>query len=329
MAQNPRLGLVLPSRGVLMHGRDPRELLVLAERAEASGAFAHVWVGDSLLAKPRIEAVATLAAVAARTQRVRLGVACMASLPARDPVLLACQWASLDVLSHGRTILAACLGGGGEGEPRHAREARNLGIGAGERARRLEENVVVMRRLWCEDRVTHEGEFHRLEDAALELRPEQRPPPVWMVATPRLGGAPPGRALRALDRVARLGDGWLTNAPTPTAFAALRERVLDAARALGRRFETLPCALYANLHIDEDRERALRGSQAFFDAYYGIRSTREAIEGAVALGPAEDCAERLRGFAEAGASDLLLRFCARDPHEQLRRCLDAVIPRLL
>jgi len=80
--------------------------------AEKSGVFESVWVGDSLIHKPRLEAVVLLSAIAARTQKVRLGTICMASFPLRHPVLLAIQWASLDQVSKGRTLLAVCIGGG-------------------------------------------------------------------------------------------------------------------------------------------------------------------------------------------------------------------------
>lgn len=328
MTQKLRLGLVLPNRAVALGGSDARELLELAEIAEASGAFAHVWVGDSILAKPRLEALTLLAAIAARTRRVGLGVACMATLPARDPLLFAHQWASLDVLSQGRTILGACIGGSAA-DPRQRGEYRNLGIDAGERARRLEESLAVVRRLWSEERVRHAGEFHRLEDATLEPRPVQKPPPIWVVASPRPGAAAPEAAERALRRVARLGDGWMTNAHPAAEFAELRRRVLAYARECGRSFEARPACLYTNVHVGDDVEAAFRESKAWLDAYYSMRCTREAVETAVALGPAERCVERLRGFGAAGATDLLLRFTAGDPAEQLRRCLRDVLPGLL
>ena len=82
----------------------------MSEIAEQSGCYQSVWVGDSLLGKPRMESIALLAGVAARTKKVRLGPACMASFPLRDPVLLAYQWASLDLLAAGRTILVVCTG---------------------------------------------------------------------------------------------------------------------------------------------------------------------------------------------------------------------------
>jgi hypothetical protein len=97
-------GYLLPTRERIMEGRpQTNSLLELAERAEAIGMDS-VWVGDSLVAKPRHEPLTLLAAVAARTRKVSLGTAVL--LPAlRNPVVLAHQVATLDQISEGRIIL--------------------------------------------------------------------------------------------------------------------------------------------------------------------------------------------------------------------------------
>ena len=100
----PKIGYLLPTREQIMEGRhDAASLLALAERAEALG-YDSVWVGDSVLARPRHDPLTLLAAVAARVPRVMLGTAVL--LPAlRNPVLLAHQVATLDQVSEGRFIL--------------------------------------------------------------------------------------------------------------------------------------------------------------------------------------------------------------------------------
>src|SRR4051794_29647807 len=100
-----KFGLTLPNRGVLIGITTVEEMLQMAEIADQSELFQSVWVGDSLFGKPRLESMMILAALASRTKKVRLGPACMASFPLRDPVLLAYQWASLDLISEGRTVL--------------------------------------------------------------------------------------------------------------------------------------------------------------------------------------------------------------------------------
>src|SRR5919198_3310508 len=109
-----KFGISLSNRAVLFGWATLDDLLAVAQIAERSGDFHGVWVGDNLLSKPRAEAIVTLSAIAARTRQVKLGTICLASFPLRDPLLLAIQWASLDMLSHGRTVLAVCIGGGAE-----------------------------------------------------------------------------------------------------------------------------------------------------------------------------------------------------------------------
>ena len=109
MAPKPKFGIVLSSRGVFKGWQTPEEFLQLAEMVDSSEGFSHVWVGDTIMSKPRAESITMMAGIAARTKRVKIGVACMASFSSRNPVVLAYQWASLDVLSGGRMILGPAL----------------------------------------------------------------------------------------------------------------------------------------------------------------------------------------------------------------------------
>lgn len=132
-------GLTLPQRGVFFGLTTAAEMLDLAARADANPLFGSVWVGDSLGAKPRPDSIALLGALASVTRRLRLGVGCMASFPVRDPLVFAYQWATLDLISNGRMLLAACTGlvAGGAS----AREGVAFQVTDRERADRLVENI--------------------------------------------------------------------------------------------------------------------------------------------------------------------------------------------
>ncbi|HVR14908.1 MAG TPA: LLM class flavin-dependent oxidoreductase, partial [Candidatus Limnocylindrales bacterium] len=140
-------GLTLANRGVIIGAVTVPELFDMTKRGEDSGAFSAVWVGDSLLAKPRLESIALLSALAAITKKVKLAVGCMATFPHRHPALLAQQWASLDVISGGRSWLAVCLGGPNEQSPAQALEHKVMGIKDTERVGRLEEGIVILKKL--------------------------------------------------------------------------------------------------------------------------------------------------------------------------------------
>src|SRR5712691_4431617 len=126
-------------------------LLDLSQVVEERG-FDSVWVGDSLFSKPRYEPIALLSAISQRTSRVKLGTACMVT-STRNPLYLALEWATLDNLSNGRTILGA-----GKGNPEDGvrREFEALGLDSGKRTSIFDEGLAVLRALWTEGTV----DFH-------------------------------------------------------------------------------------------------------------------------------------------------------------------------
>ncbi len=97
--RNVKFGLTLPNRGVITGATTMDEMLALAQMADKEPIWDSVWVGDSILAKPRLDAIALLGALAVKTERVKLGPACFASTPLRNALLLAYQWASLPELA--------------------------------------------------------------------------------------------------------------------------------------------------------------------------------------------------------------------------------------
>src|SRR5919106_3728385 len=163
-------GVLLPTREVIIAGRsDPASIYEVAGRAEVLG-FHSVWVGDSVTARPRVEALVTLAAVGARTRRVRLGTAIfLAAL--RHPILLAYQLASLDWLTGGRVDLG--VGYGRPKDPSQEHEFEILSLSPNARIKMSEELVQVMRRLWRENDVSHSGSFTRFDRVTLEPKPVQ------------------------------------------------------------------------------------------------------------------------------------------------------------
>ena len=88
----------------------------------------------------------------------------------------------------------------------------------------------------------------------------------------------------------------------------------------------MPCCLYYNININEDREAAFQESKKYLDQYYSINYSREAVENWVALGSPEQCIEQLQTYVDAGATDILLRFPSWDQQGQFRRCVEEVLP---
>ena len=151
----PRIGYLLPTREQIMEGRpDAAPLLDLAARAESLG-YDSVWVGDSLLARPRHEPLTLLAGVAGRVKRVELGTAVL--LPAlRNPVLLAHQVATLDQVSEGRLILGV---GFAADVPNIRAEFAAAGVPFDKRVGRMMEGLRLCRALWTGEPVTWDGRW--------------------------------------------------------------------------------------------------------------------------------------------------------------------------
>jgi alkanesulfonate monooxygenase SsuD/methylene tetrahydromethanopterin reductase-like flavin-dependent oxidoreductase (luciferase family) len=328
----PSFGLTLSNRAVVLGVVKAADLIDLTVEAEASGAFDAVWAGDSLLAKPRLESVALLSALAGATRRVRLGVGCMATFVHRHPVMLAHQWASLDVISEGRSWLAVCLGGPDEMSVAQALEHRVMGVQASERVARLEEGIVILRKLFAEKGASHAGRFYQFENVTLQPQPVQQPCPIWIASNPTgltwKGGASASDAAveRGLRRVARYADGWMTNKLSPDEFRSQWARITAMAREEGRDPSRLGSALYHNIHIDEDRQRALEQTKKFLDTYYTSNFSAAFVEGWTVAGGPKACVDQLRAYFDAGVGHMALRLTSWDQRGQLRRFLDEVAP---
>ena len=161
-----------------------------------------------------------LSFAAGRSRKIKLGTSVQV-LPGRNPVLLAKQWAALDRLSGGRALPAFGLG---VVEPM---EQQAFGVSREDRAPLFDEALPLMRRLWSETSVDHDGPRFHYEGASIGTLPIQQPLDVW------LGG----RAPAELRRVGRLGDGWLPSFCTPAAVVEGRVIVEKAAAEAGREID--------------------------------------------------------------------------------------------
>ena len=325
-------GLTLTNRAVVLGVIKASDLIEITQAAEASGAFDAVWAGDSLLAKPRLESVTLLSTLAGATSRVRLGVGCLATFVHRHPVMFAHQWASLDVLSSGRTWLEVCLGGPDEAGKAQALEHSAMSIKSSERVARLEEGIEILRRLFHEKNVSHRGRFYQFDGVTIQPQPVQNPCPIWIASNPTgltwKGGASASEAVveRGLRRVARFADGWMTNKLSPDEFRAQWARLTAMAREEGRDPSRLGSALYHNININEDRGAALEESKKFLDTYYTSSFSAAFVEAWTVAGSPKECVEQIRAYVDAGLGHLALRLTSWDQKGQLRRFLDEVAP---
>jgi len=290
----PRIGYLLPTRESVMEDHPAAApLLALAERAEALG-YDSVWVGDSLLARPRHEPITLLAGVAGRTKRVELGTAVL--LPAlRNPVVLAHQVATLDQVAEGRVILGVGIA---TDVPNIRDEFEAAGVPFDKRVGRMLEGLRLCRALWTGEPVDWQGRW-TVKHGTLGPVPH-RPggPPIW------IGGA----AEASVERVGKYFDGWFPNGPEPAKVAEMWQRMQAVARENGRDPSAMTAATYLTIAIDDDAGRANRRIDAFLESYYGqpaaLMRKRQPSYG----GPLTGAKEWLAAYTAAGVSHFVLRF---------------------
>jgi alkanesulfonate monooxygenase SsuD/methylene tetrahydromethanopterin reductase-like flavin-dependent oxidoreductase (luciferase family) len=285
----------------------------MAERAEAAG-FDSVWIGDSLTARPRHEPLTLLAAVAARTRRVRLGTAVL--LPAlRNPVVLAHVVGTLDRVAEGRTILGV---GSAADTPPIRREFAAAGVPWERRVGRFLETLQICRALWSRDHVSFGGKHFTLEDVTMEPKPHRAGgPPIW------IGGSGP----TALREAANF-DAWFPTGPHVEFFAEHFPRIQAAARAAGRAPDAVIGAAYVTVALDANPAVAEQRLNSFLETYYAAPAGAIRARQAAYAGPIEGCAAWLQRWIDAGARHLMLRFAGGDQLAQVDEAAARLLPRL-
>lgn len=316
-------GISLPNRGALFGLTAVDELIETAVIAEQSRAFESVWFGDSLIHKPRLEAITMLAAVATRTQKVRLGTICMASFPVRHPVLLAIQWATLDQISKGRALLGVCIGGAHEGE------LRAFGVKREERVGRMKEGIELLREIWSDKEVAHRGKYYTLEGYNIVPKPAQKPPPIWIAVSPDREEAGDKIVDQAMRRVGALADGYITMGVTAQELGKRLRVIQQTAREMGRDLSKFEVAIHGMVNINDDKRAAYGQAKDYFNHYYGPTYPPESlIKVWLAHGPPRECARLIQDWIDMGITTPVLRFTSNDQIAQVKRFIDEVLPLL-
>lgn len=327
MSNDVAFGLTLPNRMVLLGLGSINKLIDFGVKAEETGQFKSLWVGDSIIAKKRPESVVLLSALAARTKKVRLGVGCMASFAIRHPVLLASQWATLDTIAGpDRMILAACLGGrlaGGDWQV----EDEAFGIDSSERLSRMIEGIKILRQLWTESNASFSGKYYSYNNLTLEPKPATKPhPALWIAANPKPKTDDPDVIARSTRRIARYTDGWMTTRLTTEEFKERWELILEALPGEGKDPAKYDNTLYFNVHIKEDETAAFNEAKQFLDTYYERDWPVEAVKVWGAYGSPQRVIETINRYFEAGAKEITIRLCSYDQEGQLERLVNEVLP---
>jgi alkanesulfonate monooxygenase SsuD/methylene tetrahydromethanopterin reductase-like flavin-dependent oxidoreductase (luciferase family) len=329
--------------GVNLNNREPliapdydlQALLGLATRVEELG-FESVWVGDSLFSKPRYEAISLLSAISQRTREVKLGTACLVT-STRNPLFLALEWATLDQISGGRTILGPCMASAEQGV---RREFQALGLPFSDRATLFEEGLAVINELWRDGRTSFSGKYFDYDDVAFEsgtemapLGPIQKPPPIWVVSNPRLLGDQPSERMRAVmeracARIVKYGSGWMTccRATHPEELTEQIGYLQAAADAHGRDWSDYTVSYQVTMHIGDSAAQARAAFDEYISKYYPELSRMTDLSDWGPVGTPDTIAQWLREFHSRGVDHFICRFGAIDQFGQVERFANEILP---
>jgi probable F420-dependent oxidoreductase len=263
----------------------------VAERAEQWGIDSF-WLSDHLLApSPELDVVATLALIASRTERMKLGPSVLL-LNLRHPLMAAKAFASLDYLSNGRMVMAVGTGA-------NLADYAACGIAPECRGRRLDEGIEVLRTVWLNPKASFHGRYFNFDNVTIEPRPLPRANndsgtmDIWVG----------GRSDAALKRTARLADGYFASFQTPGEYAASMAKIRAYAAECGRANARIESGLILLCRIAGSRERALDEMRPMVNA---LGRGADAFVQRAVFGSPEDIIGRIGEYVARGLDKFVL-----------------------
>lgn len=245
-----------------------------------------IWQTDRLISdEPYLETMTTLAALAGRTRRLKFGMNVL-SLAQRDPVLVAKQCATIDMLSGGRLLPA--FGIGSDRSP----EWDAMGLDPKTRGAKTDEALEIIRRLWAEDKVDFEGRHYRLTGATISPKPVQPDLPMW------IGGSSPA----AIRRTARFGTGWQGGAEPPAQTAQVIAGIKAALLETGRTIDEDHYGAGFPFRFGSERDPEVVPTLELFRKL-GLADPLTYF----AIGDAGTILDRIAAYIDAGISKFILR----------------------
>lgn len=290
---------------------DPQALLAYAVEAEELG-FDSIWVWDHIFLGvdppfPIIDSLTLLTAVAARTTRIKLGTGVLV-LPLRNPVVLAKELSSLDLIAGGRLLLGLASGW-------YKREFDAVGVPFERRGRIMDRNLEILCRLWTEEQVNGEYPPHRLRGSNMSPKPPHLP--VMLIG---------GYVDRVLKRAA-LNGGWLTYFYTPESFARSWAKVRGFAEEAGKDPEALLNANQLPIYVGPSREAVEAPMMEWLGQEWDYAAWSESTKDAAIIGTVDECVDQLRAQLAVGVQKLIFIPYRYRP-DQVDVIAREIIPRL-
>ena len=272
------------------------------------GGVDSYWQTDRVVSRePILECMTAIAAVAGRTRKLKFGMN-VVSLALRDPVLVAKQCATIDVLSEGRLLPAF-----GVGSPA-APEWKALNLETKGRGSKTDEGLEIIKRLWTEESVDFDGKHFKLTGASISPRPVQPDIPMWIG----------GNSEAAIERTARVGTGWQAGPETPILAGKVVTAIKAAAARHGRTIDADHYGAGFPFYFGSEGDPVLDKARESYQ-----RRTKRDPAGYFAVGSAADIVQRIAEYVENGVEKFVLRPVGRGDEAimaQTRRLVEEVIP---
>ena len=325
LARRASFALNLPSR--LMTTRPSsfgiREISKISSEAEDMG-FSMVTFGDSILTVPRPDPLMLLSSVALISRKVLLGT-CVMILPLRNPILIAHQTATLDIVSGGRLVLMAGIGGAANAseEIQYRNEAGAFNISYPKRGFVFDEQIQIIRKLWEGNSLTFRGKYFNLQNVTMPIRPVKQNIPIIVSGNPWAKSSSTKESV--FKRVGRLGDGWITARASAEQFKEGWSAVRSAALQAGRdpsRFENwmlVGVSIPYNQHPNSDSKEFLN---EFFQTEYPDREIAR-------IGPhgtAKEAEKYFESYLEVGLHNFVCRFDSFDQVDMIKSFSKDILP---
>ena len=293
---------------------DAAALIDYSVRVEQLG-YESIWVWDHILLGvdpyfPILDSLSILTAVAARTERIRLGTGVLV-LPARNPVLLAKQLSSIDQISNGRLTLGLASGW-------YKREFDAIGVPFNKRGNIMDQNLDILTRLWQEDSVTGSYPPYELAEAVMSPKPVQKPRPPILIG---------GYVDRVLKRAGGVGDGWLTYYYTVEGFAKSWDKVRQFAEEAGKDPDTLRSINQLPIYIGKSRDDVKDLMQECLTTEWDFAGWSDSTAASAVIGTVDDCIEQLQAHLDVGVQQITL-VPYRFDREQIEQIAEEIIPRI-
>ncbi|MDP7547168.1 MAG: LLM class flavin-dependent oxidoreductase [Alphaproteobacteria bacterium] len=262
------------------------------------GDIDSIWQTDTLVSKePMLECMTTMAALAGATKKLKFGMN-VASVALRDPLVLAKQCATIDVLSKGRILPAFGIGS------THSADWRTTGRPTKRRGKRTDESLQIIAALWRGETVSLDGEFYQYDGVRISPLPVQKVLPLWI-------GGSSGAAIR---RTVKYGTGWQASFENPAQAGVTVEAIKQGMIDAGREFEDDHFGTGINFRFGKwDDDIVVRAAARY--ERVGGRNARESF----AVGGADEVLEKIRAFADAGLPKIILRPMASDDADTIRQ----------